>query len=421
MQAIVLAAGYGRRMQPLSNACHKALLPVGDTTILGRIIDALLEVDARKVTVVTGYGADEVEQFLLAGYPKAEFQFIRNERFSDTNNIVSLGMALDRCSFEDDVLLLECDLLFDAPLLRRLVDHPAKNVALVDRYRTGMDGTVVAVSDGIVTQVFPPQLQGPGFAYTDKFKTLNLYRFDRDFCRATLRPLVNWYAEQIDSNSYYELVLGMLANIPDHRIAAEVVEGDRWAEVDDPNDLAVARFQFERDRRADVLDRALGGLWNFDVLDFAFMRNAYFPTGAMLAAMRHSLPLLVSNYGSSQPVLNEKLGLFLGCDASRVQALNGASQAFPILRELLNGAMAIPAPTFGENARVFPSATTYPDRPGVDWDGLEHLADEADVVVVVNPNTPTGTTLSTERLHALARRHPGPAVQVGESSQAFRS
>lgn len=407
-------------MRPLSDECHKALLPVGGTTILGRIMDGLRTVKVADVTVVTGYRADDVEQFLVSRYPDVKYRFVRNERYEQTNNVVSLALALDQLSFDDDILLAECDLLFDPSLLSRLLDHPEPNVALVDRYRTGMDGTVVSVSNGIVTDVFPPHRQGPDFDYTDKFKTINVYRFGRDFGRRTLRPLVRWYAEQVNPKSYYELVLGMLTNIPEHHIAAQVIDGDRWAEVDDPNDLAVARFQFEPDHRAEVLDRAFGGHWNLDVLDFAFMRNAYFPTDAMFAAMRHSLPALVGSYGSAQVVLNEKLGYFLGCEPSRVHALNGASQVFPIFRQMFGPkSVSIPKPTFGEYARTFPEATTYRDAPGVDGSEMERSAGESDVLVIVNPNTPTGTTLPTEEIYSLANRHQDATLIVDESFIAF--
>jgi histidinol-phosphate/aromatic aminotransferase/cobyric acid decarboxylase-like protein len=304
-------------------------------------------------------------------------------------------------------------------LLERLVARTG-NVALVDRYRTGMDGTVVAVADGLVTHVFPPHLQGPDFAYGDKLKTLNIYRFDADFCRRTLRPLLHVYANQIDANCYYELVLGMLANIPAHRIAAEVVDGDLWTEVDDPNDLAVARFKFEPERRAELLDRTFGGQWGLDVRDFSFMRNVHFPTEAMTAALRHALPELLAGYGSTQTVLNEKLALVVGCPAERLQALHGATQAFPILRELFAGRrVAIPEPTFGEFPRMFPDAERYRDAPGIAFADLEDAARRVDVVVAVNPNNPTGTTLPTAALHDLARRHPGTTFLVDESFADF--
>jgi histidinol-phosphate/aromatic aminotransferase/cobyric acid decarboxylase-like protein/choline kinase len=416
MKAIILAAGYGRRMQPLSDACHKALLPVGSTTILGRIVDALLSIDVRDVVVVTGYRDADVRAFLSDRYPDVPFEYVHNARFDTTNNIVSLSLALDQARFDEDVLLLECDLLFDPALLRRLASARAGNTALVDRYRAGMDGTVVAVEDGVITHVYPPHLQGRDFFYGDKFKTLNIYRFDREFCRATLQPLLNCYANLIDGNCYYELVLGMLVNMQRQRIAAEIVDGQSWAEVDDPNDLTAARFTFEPDRRAEILDRAFGGHWNFDVLDFAFMANAYFPTDAMVAAFRQAMPDLLRAYGSTQAVLNQKLGYARRCRADRVQALHGASQAFPLLPSLFGDRpVLIPTPTFGEYARLFPAAATYADSPGYRLADVAAALPPHGVLVVVNPNSPSGTTVSSGAIYATAARRPDALVFVDES------
>jgi histidinol-phosphate/aromatic aminotransferase/cobyric acid decarboxylase-like protein/choline kinase len=417
MQAIILAAGYGRRMRPLSDSCHKALLPIGSTTILARIVEGLREIDIDDITVVTGYRAEDIEAYLREHYPKTHLQFVHNPRYEETNNIVSLSMGLEQMRLEDDLVLVECDLLFERRLLGRL--RRDANIALVDRYRTGMDGTVVSVSGGLVRQVFPPHVQGPDFQYADKYKTLNIYRFKRDFCMNTLAPLVKVYADQVDANSYYELVLGMLANVPEQHIVAEIVDGEQWAEVDDPNDLAVARFQFEPDQRAEVLDRTLGGQWSFDVLDFSFMRNSYFPTEGMLAALRHALPSLISRYGSTQEVLNEKLGWFLGRDPGRLQTLHGGTQAFPLLRDLFKGQpVCVPTPTFGEYDR-FDRSLPYEDAPGVELSDVERVAEGADVVVIVSPNNPTGTTLPTREIYSLAERHPKKTFLVDESFNAF--
>lgn len=420
LQAVILAAGFARRMQPLSDNCHKALLSVGGATILGRIMDNLEYVGIRRVTVVTGFRSQDVEDFLRSGYPDVDLRLVHNSAFRETNNIVSLSLAFDNMEFDADVVLVECDLLFDRSLMVRLVDHPGQNVALVDRYRTGMDGTVVTIHDGLVSDVYPSDTQGADFSYIDKFKTLNIYRFDREFCRTAFRPLLHTYANDVDSSCYYEIVLGMLTNIRAHKISAEVVTGERWAEVDDPNDLAVASFQFEPERRGAILDGAFGGHWNFDVVDFSFMRNAYFPTGAMLAAMRFALPELIADYGSAQPILNEKLSYFLRCDRLRLQVLHGASQIFPILARIFAGSsITIPTATFGEYSRLFPDAVPYLDAPGVDWGELGRNAPSFRIVVIVNPNTSTGTTLSSHDIHVLARATPDTLFWVDESFLAF--
>ena len=231
MQAVILTAGRGRRMEPLSSTCHKALLEIGDSTILGRALDSLIAAGIAPITIVTGYRSDDIRQFISARYPGAPVRFVHNERYEITNNIVSLALALENLTYEADVILVECDLLFEPHLITELMSHPGRNVALVDHYRTGMDGTVVAIKDGYVNQVFPTASQDVDFNYRDKFKTLNIYRFDKVFCRKTLRPMLSAYAEHVDANCYYEIVLGMLSNIPEHRISAQVASeltGSRW-------------------------------------------------------------------------------------------------------------------------------------------------------------------------------------------------
>src|SRR5579872_1251513 len=189
-RAVILAAGYGRRMRPLSDLRHKALLPIGGTTILGRIVDALEAIGITEVIVVTGYRAEDLVAYLTERYPGRRFEYVENEDYATTNNVVSLSLGLGRVEPGEDVVLVECDLLFDDKVLAPLADPGRGNLALVDRYRTGMDGTVVTVTDGLVTQVFPPSAQGASFSFDDKFKTLNIYRFDGTWCAKTLAPML---------------------------------------------------------------------------------------------------------------------------------------------------------------------------------------------------------------------------------------
>lgn len=416
MRAIVLAAGVGGRMRPLTDDVHKSLLRVGNTTILGRIIDGLTAIGVSEIMVVTGYRDGQVRAFLADRYPETAFRFVHNARYRETNNIVSLAMALEQIALDQDIALIECDVLFDPAVLRRLTNPERGNIALVDRYRPGMDGTVVSVENGIVTQVFPPHLQTEEFDYGDKFKTMNIYRFDRDFCRLRLQPLLSCYANVIDSGCYYELVLGMLINMQREVVRAEVVGGSQWAEVDDPNDLTSARFVFEPSARGGILERAQGGLWNFNVLDFAYMRNMHFPTDAMIAAMRRALPSLIRGYGSAQDVLNEKLAYAVRCRPDRAQCLGGASQVFPLLGRLFEDKrVLLPEPTFGEYPRWFPRHETYRDAVGIDREELASRAADAEMVVVVNPNNPTGSTIPSEWLHGLAARCPRTTFLVDES------
>lgn len=415
MIAILLAAGIGHRMRPLTDSTPKTLLRVADETLLGRIVQGLVDNRVTRLVVVTGYMADLVERHLRARFPDLGFTFVHNARYRETNNIHSLSLAMEAVDPDEDVLLIETDLVFESGVIRQILESPHPNVALVDRFRVGMDGSVVTVEGGVVTSLIPPHLQGPTFDFSDKYKTLNIYRFSREFCAAGLRNLLAYYTRILDDNAYYELLLGILIYVQKERIHAEIVR-DRWAEVDDPNDLAGAEFEFHPQGRFDLLEGTFGGLWVHDMLDFCFMRNPHFPTDSMLSELRNSLPRLVQGYGSAQAVLNRKLSYLLLCRPERVHMLNGASQAFPLLRSFLAGRRAlIPSPTFGEYARIFPDALRYDDDVGLDLQQVETLAADAGAVVFVNPNNPTGSAVPTRWIEDFARARPDTFVLVDES------
>jgi histidinol-phosphate/aromatic aminotransferase/cobyric acid decarboxylase-like protein/CTP:molybdopterin cytidylyltransferase MocA len=421
MKAIILAAGIGRRMRPLSDERHKTLLEVGGQTIMGRIIDGLQANGITRVSIVTGYRGAEVEDYVTRRFVDLDIRFIRNEVYATTNNIYSMALALEHIELDEDIVLIESDLIYEPAVLSRLIKSDHANVALVDRYRIGMDGTVVSVSEaGVITQVIPTSLQDEKFDFSDKFKTLNIYKFSVEFCRTTFRKLLTYYARIIDDNCYYELILGILIYMQQVQIHAEILDGELWAEVDDPNDLRGADFAFTPSSRRRYLESSWGGYWSTPVTDFAFIRNMYFPTSSMMSQLRANLPELATNYGSAQAILDLKLAYFLLCQPDNVHLLNGASQFSPILRSWFQPErVLLPDPTFGEYRRIFPTAHTYRDSGAIDISEVEEKAWDADLVVVVNPNNPTGTTVPTDEIKSLATRLPDNLVLVDESFIEF--
>ena len=337
MKAIILAAGLGRRMRPLTNHTHKTLLPIAGTTILHRLLGSLRDCDVRDVCIVTGYRRQDLQLAITHEFNDLNVEFVDNPQYETTNNVFSMALALESISVDDDVLLVESDLIVDPRVMEQIVHTRHANAALVDKYHAGLDGTVVSVAgNDAITQVYPSHLQGEKFDFSDKYKTLNIYKFDKEFARSTFRDLLSFYSRSIDSSCYYEHLLGVLIYMRAATVYAEHVQHP-WAEVDDPNDLMSAEYVFNPASRRSTLERSWGGYWSMPHLDFAFIRNIYFPTPAVTAELRENLSVLMANYGSSQAILNRKLSYFQGCDESNIFLLNGASQAFPILQSLFEG------------------------------------------------------------------------------------
>ncbi len=420
MKAVILAAGYGNRMRPLTEKTHKTLLIVNGKTIIEGIIDSLLDHGIDQIAIVTGYLDSLLKEFVSMRYKGVNITFIHNPRYAETNNIYSLSLAINEVAIDDDILLIESDLIYEPSAIARIIESKYANVALVDKFKSGMDGTVVTVSDHMITNIIPPHLQDSNFDFTDKYKTLNIYKFSKDFCRTTFKQLLTYYAKVIDDNCYYELILGILIYMQREAIFAEFVENEQWAELDDPNDLKVAEFIFNKERRTEILEETFGGYWNYNLIDFSFMRNMYFPHGSMLSEMRNSLPDLVSNYGSMQKVLDQKLAFFLLCRRENITMLNGASQIYPLLAPRFGSKrVLLPLPTFGEYPRIFRNCEYYFDQVGIDRGEVEDKAKGCETVVFVNPNNPTGSLVETEWIFDYARRVPGKTIIVDESFIEF--
>lgn len=413
MKAVILAAGAGRRMYPLTQETHKCLLPVGDSTLVDRMLEGLLQVGATEVLLLTGYRHDQLQAHLGSAYKGMRLEYVFNERFEDTNNVVSLLRALQGYDLRDDFLLLEADLIFDFSVLRRAVDSPASEVAILAPFKSGMDGTVAELRDGWVHDIIPPERQQRDGV--TRYKTVNVYKFSHAFAYGPLLQMLAYYTERFEENCYYEKILGMLIYAGQLRLKGEVLEEELWAELDDPHDVVRAQAIFDGQRLLNQLEYNFGGLWNFPVVDFNFIRNIYFPTDAMVEEIRQKLPELLHNYGSRQAVMDRKMATFLRCEEEPLILLNGASQAYPILAEFYAGQkVLIPSPTFGEYARVFSEADSFRDHPDESQDLSARLASYG-LVVLVNPNNPTGTVWSSATIWQWISEHPGVDFLVDES------
>jgi histidinol-phosphate/aromatic aminotransferase/cobyric acid decarboxylase-like protein/choline kinase len=417
MKAIILAAGFGNRMRPLTNTIHKTLIKIGNETIIERIINGLIANRIKDIVIVTGYLADTLKDYLLSRHSQINFTFVHNARFRQTNNIYSLALAMNSIEIDDDILIIESDLIYENNVIERIIKSPYANVALVDKFRSGMDGTVVTVVNSVITNIIPPHLQDANFDFSDKYKTLNIYKLSKEFCAKTFCKLLTYYNQTIDDNCYYELILGILIYMQREVIHAEIVQEDeKWSEVDDPNDLRVSDFIFNKENQLKILDETFGGFWSYDITDFCFIRNMYFPNTSILSELKNNLANLIHNYGSKQTILNQKLSYFLLCKEEHVNLLNGVSQVYPILRSAFpDDKVLIPKPTFGEYPRIFRNAVTYSDQIGIHLDEILTKADNCRVVVFVNPNNPTGSFLQSEAIYDFALRYPQVIVIVDES------
>ena len=125
MRAIILAAGSGTRLSPLTNSCPKCLVNVGKRPLIDVQMDALRAVGVNDFVLVVGYEAEQIRS-----HCGPDVRYIDNVEYLTTNSIYSFFLA--RGELNADLFLINCDVIFDGALLRRMLDSGYPNVVAVD-------------------------------------------------------------------------------------------------------------------------------------------------------------------------------------------------------------------------------------------------------------------------------------------------
>lgn len=178
MQAIILAAGMGRRLGELTKDNTKCMLPVNGVRLIDRFISQLSKYNLSRLVIVVGYEGQKLIDYIGHRYDDVmRIEYINNPIYDKTNNIFSLALAKEKLC-EDDTVLLESDLIFEDSVLDKIINHPDKDLALVDKYQTWMDGTMVNIdNDRNIVNFIPKE----AFQYEDidvYYKTVNIYKND---------------------------------------------------------------------------------------------------------------------------------------------------------------------------------------------------------------------------------------------------
>lgn len=302
MQAIILAAGMGRRLGEFTSDNTKCMLEVNGIRLIDRMLGQLSKLNLSRTVIVIGYEGQKLKSYLTKNYPSYPIEFVENNVYDKTNNIYSLWLARGFMA-EEDTLLLESDLIYEDSILQAAVKSDDDNVALVSKYETWMDGTMVRIDDDRNIVNFIPKA---AFKYSDTdfyYKTVNIYKFSRDFIVNHYLPFLDVYIKVLGENEYYEQVLRVITLIDKCGIKALPIKGD-WYEIDDVQDLRIAETIFATpEERLKKIQHSYGGYWRYPkLLDFCYLVNPYFPRKRMIDEMKANFETLLREYPSGMGV-----------------------------------------------------------------------------------------------------------------------
>jgi len=243
MQALMLAAGMGRRMENCTDAIAKCMVTIGGKTLLERTVDALKQAEISKLVVVVGWNCNQLVKEIQSGIAGVEFEFVYNFDYASTNNIYSLYLA--RAYLErDDTILIESDLIYDKQLIQEVARCPDQDLAVVSKFEPWMDGTVTTITrDGEIDAFIGKKDINPENA-ASYYKTVNIYKFSKPFLQKHYVPQLEKYITEHGRNEYYEMVLRELTKAGEYRLKAFVLKDIAWYEIDNSQDLAHATAIF---------------------------------------------------------------------------------------------------------------------------------------------------------------------------------
>ena len=400
MQAIILAAGMGRRLGEYTKNNTKCMVEVNGEKLIDRFIRQLSKHHLSRLVIVVGYEGQKLIDYIGHRYDDIiNIEYITNPIYDKTNNFYSLALASEvMCS--EDTILMESDLILEDDMIDMLVNHPSPDLALVAKYESWMDGTMVTIDDDRRIISFVSK-QAFNYDEADRyFKTVNVYKFSKEFSKHQYVPFLEAYCKVLGNNEYYEQVLNVLTKLGNTTLRALPVSGVKWYEIDDVQDLDIASTLFApSETKFQEFRKRYGGFWRFpQLLDFCYLVNPFFPTRRMKDEMKSNYDVLLQNYPSGMYVNSLLAGKYFGVRQANIVVGNGAAELIKVvMEEHANGRVGVIYPTFDEypnRLRQEQIVAYIPDNRDFAYtadDLMNYYCDkQLGMLMIVNPDNPSG-------------------------------
>ena len=366
MQAIILAAGMGRRLGKYTENNTKCMLQVNGVRLIDRVLTQLSSLPLKRIIIVVGYQGQNLIDYVTSNYQdKLNIEFINNPIYDKTNNIYSLALAKEKLQ-EDDTILLESDLIF---------------------------------SDNLFKMIYECQM-------------VNIYKLSRDFSSNKYVPFLEAYSKALGMNEYYEQVLRVITMIDHAEMKALPIGDEKWYEIDDIQDLDIAEAIFADDNHLlQNYSRRYGGYWRFPkLLDFCYLVNPYFPTSELIEEMQSNYSTLLQNYPSGMAINALLAGKYFKIKKKHIVVGNGAAELIKSIMEHETGKVGVIYPTFEEyphrltqeNIIAFHTNNSdfrYDTNELMDYFGDKDLS----TLLIINPDNPSGNFIPINDILHLAQ------------------
>ncbi|MBO7078185.1 MAG: aminotransferase class I/II-fold pyridoxal phosphate-dependent enzyme [Bacilli bacterium] len=391
MQAVILAAGKGTRLGHLGKEIPKCLCSIAKKLIIERAIDNFVEANIKDFVIVINYKAEKIKEHLLKVYPELNFTFVDENDYENIehNNIYSLVLALP--FIKKDFILVEGDIIFEVSTLKQLIKDK-KSKAVLSTYAPYLNGSGVVVKNNkcIALQKYSNQ--------ENLYKTVNLYYISN---KNKVKKDIDKFTKINGYNHYYEEAFNIKQFKP------YIVEPENWYEVDTVADLDVANIIYSSgEEKYKLLSERYGGHWMIPgLIDCCYLTNPFFDIHKIFNSI--DLGLLASSYPAGEKETRAIAANLFNLSADNILVGNGATELISVL---------------GRHYRKYPTYMTYPTFNEYDSAFDRHNKakfEKADVVIIVNPNNPTGDYTDPGSILKLVDKYSSKIFIIDESFNDF--
>ena len=236
MKAVILAAGLGSRLRPITNEVPKCMVPVNGIRIIDKQIDNLLSNGVNEIYVVDGYKAEVLAGHLKANYPQV--QIVSNPRYAETNNMYSLFLTAPFVKGEE-FLLMNADVYYDSNIVKGMLQGMDSRIAC-DRSQYLEESMKITVDGDKINHISKKISEAEHYAVS-----IDVYRISADDSKILFKEVEDTIIGRKDENSWTELALD---NIFDKTTFKPYIIEGRWFEIDNHDDLQKAEVIFKDDQ-----------------------------------------------------------------------------------------------------------------------------------------------------------------------------
>lgn len=236
MKAIILAAGIGSRLRPLTNQKPKTLIKVGGKPMLKYLLNSLIANDIKEIILCTGFKHRKIVDYCLKNYPSIDFSFVKKEKDGSTNNMYSLYLA--RKFLNEDVFIMNSDLIINTRIIEYL-KKKEQSVVAVEKGKYNSEAMKVRVKKGIIREISKEILPQKAYGCS-----LDIYKIIKKDAINLSKKITKIIEIENQKNLWTEIALNRLFKSKKIKAVPCDISPEKWYEIDTHEDLKKARKIF---------------------------------------------------------------------------------------------------------------------------------------------------------------------------------